>query len=276
MLHEISPNRFDLGFDNTRSASPEDLILCFEENSILVKSDGDKFFIPQKKDFGVFKLDPKKIYIGELDGNGCFLANPLLEIPDGFVYLTPVQIRQKLEKMHKWVVAVGIQLNSWYRDNKFCGRCGGKLSKKHDERALQCGACNNIIFPKLSPAIIVAITKGDRLLLAKNRLSPTNHYSLIAGYIEAGETVEEAVKREVMEEVGINVENIRYYKSQPWPFSSSLMMGFTAECIGDSEIVLDEKELSDAGWFQASDLPEIPNRDSISGELIRLFRDGKI
>lgn len=276
MLHEILPNRFNIGFDNNRSLSQEDFILCFNKNNILLKTDGDKFLIPQKKDFNDLKFEAGKIYIGELDGKACFLAKPQSEITEGFVYMSPFEIRKILEKTYKWMAAVGLQLNSWYEDNKFCGRCGSILSHKHDERALHCESCRNIVFPKLSPAVIVAITKGDKLLLAKNRMHPGNHYSIIAGYIEAGETAEEAVKREVMEEVGINIEKIKYYKSQPWPFSSSLMMGYTAECVEDCKIVLDQKELSHAEWFEASNLPEIPNRDSIAGEMIRLFRDGKL
>lgn len=273
MINEISPNIFNISLLTRDNIGAEEQVLCYRGGSVLVKTIGAKFAIPKKSELGEFVTEG--IFLGETDGEKCFMAEGKEEIPQGFNYIGMRDIRVQSDKLFKWVTAVGFQLYSWINDNKFCGRCGNFMELKNDERALECTSCKNVIFPKLSPAMIVAITKGDKLLLAKNRMHPGSFYSLIAGYVEAGETIEETVKREVMEEVGINVKNIRYYKSQPWPFSSSVMLGFFAEYDGSNPIKIDDVELSHADWFDSDNLPEIPNRDSVAGEMIRIFRDKK-
>ena len=271
MINEISPNIFNISLLSRENIRSEEQVLCYRGGRVLMKTIGDKFIIPKKNELGEFVGDG--IFLGEVDGEKCFMAEGEEETPQGFSYVGMRDIRGQADKLSKWVTAVGFQMYSWLNDNKFCGRCGNPMDLKNDERALECTDCKNIIFPKLSPAIIVAIKKDNKLLLAKNRLHPGTFYSLIAGYVEAGETIEETVKREVMEEVGIDVKNIKYYKSQPWPFSSSLMLGFFAEYDGNNPIKIDNVEISHADWFDADSLPEIPNMDSVAGEMIRIFRD---
>jgi NAD+ diphosphatase len=271
MINEISPNIFNISLLSRENIRSEEQVLCYRGGRVLMKIIGDKFIIPKKNELGEFVRDG--IFLGEVDGEKCFMADGKEEMPQGFSYVGMRDIRGQADKLSKWVTAVGFQMYSWLSDNKFCGRCGNPMDLKNDERALECTDCKNIIFPKLSPAIIVAIKKDNKLLLAKNRLHPGTFYSLIAGYVEAGETIEETVKREVMEEVGIDVKNIKYYKSQPWPFSSSLMLGFFAEYDGNNSIKIDNVEISHADWFDADSLPEIPNMDSVAGEMIRIFRD---
>ncbi len=271
MINEISPNIFNISLLSRENIRLEEQVLCYRGGRVLMKTIGDKFIIPKKNELGEFVRDG--IFLGEVDGEKCFMAEGKEEMPQGFSYVGMRDIRGQADKLSKWVTAVGFQMYSWLSDNKFCGRCGNPMDLKNDERALECTDCKNIIFPKLSPAIIVAIKKDNKLLLAKNRLHPGTFYSLIAGYVEAGETIEETVKREVMEEVGIDVKNIKYYKSQPWPFSSSLMLGFFAEYDGNNSIKIDNVEISHADWFDADSLPEIPNMDSVAGEMIRIFRD---
>jgi NAD+ diphosphatase len=271
MINEIAPNVFNMSLLTMEKMKVNDNILCYRGNKILVKTSERNLIIPQKNDLVNFV--GQGIFLGDLDGERWFISESGDEIPDGFSYISMSEIRSHSDKLSKWIIAVGFQLYRWMEDNKFCGRCGHKMELKNDERALKCTSCGNVIFPKLSPAIIVAITKDDKLLMAKNKMHQGSFYSLIAGYVEAGETIEETVRREVMEEVGIEVKNVRYYKSQPWPFSSSLMLGFFADYDGNREIVIDETELSHADWFEAKNLPEIPNRDSVAGEMIRLFRD---
>ncbi|WP_372713791.1 NAD(+) diphosphatase [Ilyobacter sp.] len=271
MINEISPNIFNISLLSRENIRSEEQVLCYRGGRVLMKNIGDKFIIPKKNELGEFVGDG--IFLGEVDGEKCFMAEGKEEMPQGFSYVGMRDIRGQADKLSKWVTAVGFQMYSWLNDNKFCGRCGNPMDLKNDERALECTDCKNIIFPKLSPAIIVAIKKDNKLLLAKNRLHPGTFYSLIAGYVEAGETIEETVKREVMEEVGIDVKNIKYYKSQPWPFSSSLMLGFFAEYDGNNPIKIDNVEISHADWFDADSLPEIPNMDSVAGEMIRIFRD---
>ena len=140
----------------------------------------------------------------------------------------------------------------------FAGCCGGKMAPGEKERSMVCSACGHTEYPKISPAVIVAIRNGDRLLMSRYARGAYRHYALIAGYLEIGETFEDCVKREVMEEVGLKVKNIRYYKSQPWAFSDTVMIGFVADLDGDDTIRLQEEELSEAGWFTREEIIEYP------------------
>lgn len=176
----------------------------------------------------------------------------------------------------KWLYfacSVAIQLNQWYRNNRFCGRCGKKLYLKETERAFCCPCCGNTIYPKISPAVIVGVTNQDKILVTKyaDRRDGTR-YALIAGFCEAGETIEDTVRREVMEEVGLKVKNIRYYKSQPWSFSDTLLMGFFCELDGKREIVLDGTELSEAEWMAGQDMNMEDDGISLTYEMMDYFR----
>ncbi len=161
----------------------------------------------------------------------------------------------------------GMQLFRWMDDHRFCGRCGAATTLRAGERALACPACGRGLFPQVAPAVIVAVISGTRLLLARAGRYPGRMFSVIAGYVEPGETLEECVQREVREEVGIEVGDIRYFGSQPWPFSGSLMVAFTAAHTGGT-ITVDNKEILEADWFTAADLPPIPGKISIARRLI--------
>jgi NAD+ diphosphatase len=163
-----------------------------------------------------------------------------------------------------------VHIMEWDKNTVYCGRCGTETSLKDNERAKQCPECGFTSFPKISPAIIVMIEKEDKLLLARSPHFPQGRYSIIAGFVEPGESIEQAVVREVMEEVGINIKNINYFGSQPWPFPDSLMIGFTAEH-AEGDIKVDGVEIEDAGWYTKDEIPNIPGTDSISGQLIRYF-----
>ena len=140
---------------------------------------------------------------------------------------------------------------------------------------MECPSCRNQEYPVLCPAVIVGITNGDKIILSKYEGRRFKRYALIAGFAEIGETIEETVHREVMEEVGLKVKNLRYYKSQPWSFSGSLLAGFYCDVDGDPSITLDRDELSTAEWFDRGSLPETPNLISLTGEMIECFRQGK-
>lgn len=159
------------------------------------------------------------------------------------------------------------QLLDWERDHQFCGRCGGRMRSDQAERAMRCDPCHSINYPRIAPCVIVLITRGEELLLARNASFPQPMYSTLAGFIEAGESAEETLIREVREEVGVEVHNLRYFQSQSWPFPNQLMLGFFAEYAG-GEIVCDEIEIADAQWFHYTELPMIPPVASISGQLI--------
>ena len=165
------------------------------------------------------------------------------------------------------IAAYAVRMIGAAKANRFCGRCGIPTKPVLTERAWQCPACSHIIYPRISPAIIVLIKKGNEILLARSPRFPKGMYSVIAGFVEPGETLEEALCREVQEEVGLSVHNIRYFASEPWPFPDSLMIGFTADYAG-GEIRIDNNEIVAAGWFDRDNLPQLPAKMSISRALI--------
>jgi NAD+ diphosphatase len=162
------------------------------------------------------------------------------------------------------------QLLAWERDHRFCGRCGEQMTMDAAERAMRCSPCSTVVYPRISPCIIVLVTRGEELLLARNVNFPRPMYSTLAGFIEAGESAEETLKREVREEVGVEVKNLRYFSSQSWPFPSQLMLGYFAEYAG-GDIVCDPREIADAQWYHYSQLPMVPPVSSISGQLIQSY-----
>ncbi|MCR5614297.1 NAD(+) diphosphatase [Treponema sp.] len=164
-------------------------------------------------------------------------------------------------------------LATWHSQTKFCSCCGTKLASHKTLTAMQCPSCNSIFFPRISPCIIVLVHKGDKILLAKHVQRNKDIYACIAGYIEAGESAEEAVRREIKEEVGINVKNIQYRGSQSWPFPDQFMIGFTAE-YESGDIVLQKEEIADAQWFDPDNCPACPKPGSIAYRLINSARCG--
>jgi NAD+ diphosphatase len=159
-------------------------------------------------------------------------------------------------------------LLAWERDHQFCGRCGQLMQIDHEERAMRCQPCKSINYPRIAPCIIVLVTRGEELLLARNVNFPGPMYSTLAGFIEAGETAEQTLVREVREEVGVEVGHLRYFQSQSWPFPNQLMLGFFAEYAG-GDIVCDQREIAEARWFRPRELPMVPPPSSVAGQLIR-------
>lgn len=160
------------------------------------------------------------------------------------------------------------QLLNWARENRYCGQCGQPTGAHTTERAKTCGPCDASVYPRISPCIITLVHRGEELLLARNARFPGEMYSTLAGFIEAGESVEDCLRREVREEVGVDVGEIEYFGSQPWPFPNQLMLGFFAEYSG-GDIVCEDEEIAEAYWFKPDALPTIPPRHSIAGQLIR-------
>ena len=162
------------------------------------------------------------------------------------------------------------QVLAWWREHRFCSRCGEKTEEQREELAMLCPACGLRCYPRLTPAVITAVTNGNEILLGRSRHFPAGMYSTLAGFVEPGETLEDAVRREVFEETAITVESIRYFGSQPWPFPHSLMIGFVAETL-ERAIRLNYQELEDARWFPADALPPLPDKISIARRLIDAF-----
>ena len=193
-----------------------------------------------------------------------------------YAWKTPTDIRA-MEPMHQAFAAItAVQLWRWRQSRQFCGRCGAKTEDSKIERALVCPVCGQTEYPKISPAVIVAITNGDKLLMSRYRVNHSTYrgYALIAGFVEIGETFEETVRREVMEEVGLKVKNIRYFKSQPWAFTDTEMIGFFAELDGDDKIRLQEDELSEAGWYTREEIPDDARLISVGTEMKMYFKYG--
>ena len=214
-------------------------------------------------------------------------AMPLLTTRDGRLYLLcekprslaprPIGVFRTMEpRQHGFYLITAYHLHEWLQSTRFCSRCGGRMSPSETERAMRCESCGRTVYPVISPAVAVAITDGDRILLAQNLRAAFKHYTLVAGYVEAGETLEETVHREVMEEVGLRVKNLRYVGSQPWGLSQSEMVGFAAELDGSDRMTIQQTELTDARWFTRSELEGDGNPASLTFTMIERFRKGEL
>lgn len=271
MIQDILPQVFDNNYYN-RIPLEGDFLLIYTENQMYFKKEKDKLLFPT---FGEYKDSINEfIYLFSIDQHGFYISLDYKEDIKELLVTENIGIFRTYRP--SWMAFAGItgsQLYRWYRSNKFCGSCGKPFKHSHTERALVCNDCKSTIYPKISPAVIVAVYNGDKLLLSKNAHGEYKRYALIAGFVEVGETLEETVKREVMEEVGLKVKNIKYYKNQPWSFSDTLLVGFTAELDGDSLITLDTNELSEARWVDRSDIPEDDIHISLTRELMEAFRN---
>lgn len=213
-------------------------------------------------------------FVGELDGVACFsaeVAPPTSpESIDGS-FQSLRRLYGKLDEQLFWIAGRAVQLVDWDRTHQFCGKCGSSMDTHDREHVKICPNCRHRCYPRLSPAVIVAVTKGDKLLLAHNRHHRNELFTVLAGFVEAGETFEETVAREIREEVGIEVKNIRYFASQPWPFPNSIMIGFTAEWASGDFVFVDD-DIETAEWFSAENLPTYPSPPSIANALIEDWR----
>ena len=226
-------------------------------------------------------LAPLRVqYLGYLDAEDgpihCYSGEleETTALPDGF---SVVDLRRLFDEWDATLFGLAgraKQVVHWDRDHQYCSRCGAPTATMQNERAKRCPQCGLTSYPRLSPAIIIAVTRvteeGEQILLARNHRFPTGRYSVVAGFVEPGETLEQCAEREVYEEVGVHIRNIRYFDSQPWPFPNSLMIGFTAEYAG-GDIRLEEAEIADAQWFAADRLPQLPPKISIARRLIDAF-----
>ena len=285
MLQDLAFGRLENEFYNV-SPGPEDLVVCVRGSELLLRREGDDtLHFPTAAQvrfwaeaMGWTSWDPEGLrYVFRLQGQRFFLwmgtAGGCPE--DAFRYEPARLLRQLVSRDQCFAAMTAWHLYNWYRGNRFCGSCGKKTVHDDKERMLRCPACGNLIFPRISPAVIVAVTHGDRLLLSKYAGRAYTRYALLAGYTEIGETLEQTVQREVMEEVGLKVKNIRYYKSQPWGVDGNVLMGFYCDLDGDDTIRIDETELSMAQWFPRDAIPAKDDGISLTREMIRVFEEGR-
>jgi NAD+ diphosphatase len=246
---------------------------AIQEDKILIQQESAGTTIPLVKDFAELGLPIlRQHYLGQLGGRDCFTV----EVPKGASPPAEMKfegLRQIYGQVNETLFSVAgraLQIVDWDRTHQFCGRCGSKTRTHPTERAKECLQCGLLHFPRLAPAIIVLVQRDREVLLARARRFETPMYSTLAGFVEPGETLEEAVLREVKEESGITVKDIRYFGSQPWPFPHSLMVGFTAN-YASGEITLSDGENVDVRWFTADNLPQLPGKLSIARKLIDWF-----
>ena len=282
MLQDIYPHKLKNSYDPALKASDDSLVIHFDsEGRILSRMEGKPFLR-----LSDFEVKPSVLtYLFSMDDDDIFLAeDESLKIPEGTEYIRVRDFRKKsgIPKKSIFEAFTAKQLSSWYLNNRYCGRCGQLTSRSTIERAIVCEKCGNIIYPRVVPAVIVGLIKkgskreDDMILLTKyNGRSDVPYYALIAGFTEIGETFEQTVAREAMEETGLRVKNIRYYKSQPWGVVDDILAGFYCELDGDDAITRDEAELAVAQWTRREDVVLQPDDLSLTNEMMTLFKEGR-
>ena len=222
-------------------------------------------------DFRWFDVEVlSKHYLGRYQGVASYALGVQGDLPEGYGLTGLRGILGKTSMPTFYLAGRALQIVDWHNTNKYCGRCGELTDEHPQDRAKLCSKCGLIAYPRLSPSIIVLVTKGEEMLLARNAAWPNGMFSTLAGFVEAGESIEQTVHREVFEEVGLKVCNLRYFGSQSWPFPNSLMLGFHAE-YDSGDIVCQPGEIAEAKWFTKDKLPQTPPKTAISGWLIEEF-----
>ena len=255
----------------------ESLWFVFREERLLVLEDAP-VRVPlarEPEDFGLKTVFQREI--GDLGGRECRVAAaaPDSEPPEGTAFRDLRSLLPGMGEEFFGMAGRAKQVAAWHTNHRFCGRCGSETEPVYGEMAKKCPVCGMTYYPRLSPAVIVLVRRGERILLARSPGFPKGLYSVLAGFVEPGESMEQTIRREVHEEVGIEVDNIRYFASQPWPFPNSLMVGFTADYAG-GELRLEPGEIEDAGWYGSGGLPTLPPRLSIARALIDGYLSGRL
>lgn len=252
----------------------DDRYIIFFEGSVVAR--GAKYI------WELRELDPATLVEGALilvdDEEEALIAVDVQRDLSTYLNADLVPVRSLLRANPELVlqtVGKANQLVEWYKQHQYCGKCGQKTSPRSTERALECIRCDRHYFPRINPCVIVLVTRGEEVLLAKSARFNSDFYSCLAGFIEVGETPEQTVEREVFEEVGLRVRNVRYIFSQSWPFPSQLMLGFIAE-YKSGELVLQADEIAEAAWYELGQLPNTPSAAvSVAGRLIEHVNQNK-
>lgn len=276
MIQDIAPHQFNNHYYPNCFPKKEDFVIACKDNSVLLKwreNAGEGVFPTVSE----YETDEKLVYLFSIDDERYFmdLTTDDGKNINGFTYLDIRKIRDLsgIPKMYAFAAFTAIHLAKWYDTNRFCGKCGSRLMHHSSERAMRCENCGEVFYPRINPAVIVGVTNHDKLLLTKYQTG-YRHNALVAGFTEIGETLEETVLREVMEEVGLKVKNIRYYKSQPWGMACDLLAGFFCEVDGDDKIKMDSHELRYAEWVERSEIELQPQEYSLTNEMMKVFKMG--
>lgn len=269
-----TPHTFTAVMDPQQHDNP--LSFIFHEGRLLVRE--DDLSLPGPGVAGAIGIEPGHVQpVGMLDGRYCQAAWAAGEAqaPAGHAWRGLRSLFGAMDEDLLGVAGRAAQIAEWARTHRFCGACGERMERLGGERCFRCTNCSMLAYPRISPAMMVLIRKGDAFLLAMHKASPSKRFTPLAGFLEAGESIEEAVHREVYEEVGLRVHNLKYFASQSWPFPHSLMIAFTADYL-DGEIRIDANELSEARWFGPDDeWPERVPHISVSSELVDAHRPSR-
>ena len=273
MIQEIAPERLENEF-RVRTPESGDCVLYFDRGKTLCRAEEGRLIFPSLADY---PLGTEGIYLFAIAGRGFFLSATPPEKPEKWQAYSMQELRNLNLSGNREIFAAytACHLAQWYRTSRYCGACGKETVFDTAERCKVCPACGNRIYPRINPAVIVGVKNGEKLLITRYR-DGFRHNALVAGFCEIGETVEETVRREVMEEVGLKVQNITYYKSQPWGIASDLLMGFYCEVEGDDTIHRDDHELKYAEWVRREEILLQPSDYSLTNEMMKQFRDGKV
>lgn len=275
MPRESIYKRYKPGFIPQLNNNQGSYWFLFKSNKIMVKNNDNSIQIPFIRNLDDLNLFPvRSQYLGTFNGFPACTGelSPSCATPVGMDFLDLRSLYGAIGEDLYLLAGRASQISHWDRTHQFCGQCGSPTMNKKDEMAKICPECGFTSFTRISPAVITAIVKEGKLLMAKHNGTTGNRYGLIAGFVEAGETLTEAVERETLEEVGLKVKNINYFGSQPWPYPHSLMIGFTAD-YDSGEIPVDGNEIVDARWFGPDELPRKPSGMSIAGDLIQWYLD---
>mgnify|MGYP006342390087 CR=1 FL=1 len=287
MIQDIFPDKLYNQYDVNASPSENSPVYIFRRDSLLINTEGG-FRLPSYSELSEYLAEndgAKIIFLFKINEEKRFLLLPPLSSGEmhsergvHFLYRKIFDIRMSglCSKTELFAITTAYHLSVWYNSNRFCGRCAAPLELSNNERALVCPHCKNTVYPRINPAVIVAVTDHERILLTKYRgRADVPFYALIAGFVEIGETLEETVQREVMEEAGLRVKNIRYYKSQPWGKASDILSGFFCDVDGSTDITMEEDELSVAEWYDRDKVIGQPDDMSLTNEMMMLFKAGK-
>lgn len=272
MIQDISPIRFDNRYLPETEPGGNSLFMYFRNNSVLCDMDSENLFPASEQ----IRSPSDVIYIFSVGETKFFLLGDYSSAAEEFSMVNIKKLRHERYYKRPLIFALftALHLYKWYSSSRFCGECGGKTVPCTGERAMLCTSCGELVYPRINPAVIIGITNGDKLLITRYVKSRgVAHDALVAGYMEIGETPEDTVIREVMEEVGLKVKNIRYYKSQPWGYSAGLLIGFFCDVDGNTDIKLEENELSSAYWIKAEDISGQPDDLSLTNEMMLYFKE---
>ena len=277
MIQDIAPHHFDNAY-HSYAPREEDFAIYCQPHQVLLKRQEDRIIFPTFRDLKKRNDDilENATYLFQIDGFRFFLVKHVNPEPLSGFQMENTEIFRLAEPQYLAFAGItAYQLYLWYESRKFCGCCGSPLRHDEKERMMYCPSCGRQEYPVLMPAVIVGITNGDKIICSKYEGRSFKQYALIAGFAEIGETIEETVHREVMEEVGLKVKNLRYYKSQPWSFSGTLLFGFFCDVDGDDTLTVDHEELSVAQWFDRDKIIGQDTDSSLTNEMMMVFAAGK-